>query len=407
VKRYGQFQPQFNLQNVNLSPDFPTVGTVLETLAPEAGMGQVDGVLAVDPQGLAALLQLTGPVFVAGWPELITADNVVDVTLSEAYAAFANTPERADFLGDVAQAVVDEATSGDLGDPASVAKVLGKAAHEGHLVLSFTRPGEQRLAGELQADGALATGVDVLHVTNANFGGNKLDYYLTRDLDYRIEVRPDAVGRGAEAAGTLGVRFDNTAPADGLPRIVAGPYEGAPAGRFQEGENNSYVSVYTPLGLEGSTLDGQPVPMTTGDELGVQVYSTIVRLLPGQERTLQLDLSGRIRMERGGWYELSLGSQPLVNPGRARVSISVPDGWRITDTRGLQSVLPFRAGGFVTLDHPTTIRVRIERDTESFWSRLDGPRGRRRARPVEVPDTLRSGPRGGSLARCGADCARS
>jgi len=373
VKRYGQFRPQFNLQNVNLSPDFPTVGTVLETLAPEAGMGTVDGVLAVDPQGLAALLQLTGPVDVPGWPEPITAENVVDVTLSEAYAAFANTPERADFLGDVAQAVVDEATSGELGSPARVAQVLGKAAHQGHLVLSFTRPGEQRLAGELRADGAMATAGDTLHVTDANFGGNKLDYYLVRNLDYRLEVRPDASGRGAAATGALDVHFENTAPDDGLPRIVAGPYEGAPAGRFQEGENVSYVSVYTPLGLEGSTLDGQAVPMSAGEELGVQVYSTIVRLLAGQARTLQMDLAGRIEMDRGGWYELALGSQPMVNDGRARISISVPDGWRITDARGLQSVQSSRASGFVVLDHPTTIRVRIERATDSFWDRLDGP----------------------------------
>jgi hypothetical protein len=252
--------------------------------------------------------------------------------------------------------------------------VLGKAAHEGHLVLSFTRPREQRLAGELRADGALAKAGDVLHVTDANFGGNKLDYYLVRTLDYRLELRPDDAGRGAAAAGTLDVHFDNTAPEDGLPRIVAGPYEGAPAGRFQEGENVSYVSVYTPLGLEGSTLDGNDVPMSAGEELGVQVYSTIVRLLAGQARTLRMDLAGQVRMARGGWYELALGSQPMVNDGRARVSISVPDGWRITDARGLQSVLPSRASGYVTLDRPTTIRVKIERDTDSLWSRLDGRR---------------------------------
>src|SRR4029077_2173191 len=111
-------------------------------------------------------------------------------------------------------------------------------------------------------------------------------------------------------------QFDNTAPDDGLPQIVAGPYEGAPAGRFQEGENVSYVSVYTPFGLDRSTLDGQAVPMSAGEELGVQVYSTIVRLLAGQARTLQMDLAGRMEMEQGGWYELALGSQPMVNDGR-------------------------------------------------------------------------------------------
>src|SRR5439155_6307005 len=57
--RYGQFQPERTLQNVNLSPDFPSVAKVLASLAPQAGLPAVDGVLAVDPVGLAALLQLT------------------------------------------------------------------------------------------------------------------------------------------------------------------------------------------------------------------------------------------------------------------------------------------------------------------------------------------------------------
>ena len=131
VRRYGQFLPQRNLQNVNLSPDFPTVGKVLESLAPQAGVGDVDGVVAVDPEGLAAILELTGPVPVAGWPTDITAENVVDVTLSEAYRAFADTPERADFLGDVAQTVVDEATSGRLGDSAKVARGAGRRRARG------------------------------------------------------------------------------------------------------------------------------------------------------------------------------------------------------------------------------------------------------------------------------------
>ena len=372
IRRYGQFRPQYNLQNVNLSPDFPTVGKVLEGLAPEAGVGDVDGVLAVDPEGLAALLRLTGPVTVPGWPTEITADNVVDVTLRDAYDAFADTPERADFLGDVAQTVVDEATSDRLGEPATVARVLGQAAHEGHLVLSFTRPEEQQLAESVRAAGALTRGGDTLHVTDANFAGNKLDYYLERNLDYRLEVRPDAEGRGADATGTLSVQLANTAPKTGLPRIVAGPYEGSPPGRFQEGENVTYVSVYTPLDLQGASLDGNDVPMSVGEELGVQVYSTVVRLLAGQDRALHLDLGGRLRMGRDGWYVLELGAQPMVNAGRARVSISVPEGYRITDAPRLQRVFGRRATGAIPLDRPTTVRVRIERDGQSLWQRLDG-----------------------------------
>ena len=112
--------------------------------------------IAVDPAGLAALLSLTGPVTVPQWPTAISADNVVDVTLRDAYATLgteAQTEERVDFLGDVAHAASTPRRPASSGSPATIAKALGAAAHEGHLVLAFARPDEQRLAEELDAAG--------------------------------------------------------------------------------------------------------------------------------------------------------------------------------------------------------------------------------------------------------------
>src|SRR5262249_10902500 len=192
VRRYGQFGPERILQNVNLSPDFPTVANVLMSLTEDAGVGKVDGVMAVDPKGLAALLQLTGPVNAVGWPTPIPAANVVDVTLRDAYATFAKTPERADFLGDVAEVVVDEATSGDLGQPAQVARVLGAASHEGHISLAFARPEEQRLARRLAAHGGAprAPRRGVVEGATPNASANKLGYYLRRGFDYPLTPPP-------------------------------------------------------------------------------------------------------------------------------------------------------------------------------------------------------------------------
>jgi UDP-N-acetylmuramyl pentapeptide phosphotransferase/UDP-N-acetylglucosamine-1-phosphate transferase len=372
-RRYAPFRPEFQLQAVNLSPDFPTVGRVLASLAPEGGVGDVDGVIAVDPEGLAALLSLTGPVPVPGWPEDVMAGNVVDITLRDAYTAFAQTPERAEFLGDVARAVVAQATSGRLGEPAAVARVLGDAARQGHVALSFRRAAEQRLALAVGAAGAFPKGGHVLHVSEANIAANKIDYYLEETLDYRVVLHPDDRGRGARAVGTLGVRIANTAPRTGLPQIVAGPYEGTPD-RTQPGESMSYVSVYTPLALRRAAIDGDEVATQVGEELGMRVYSTIVRVPAQDERTLTLDLAGRARLARGGWYVLELANQPMVNDRRARISVSVPDGYRIVEAPRLQHVSAGRASGILVLDRPTTVRVRIERSPGSLWSRLDGAR---------------------------------
>ncbi|HUF83206.1 MAG TPA: DUF4012 domain-containing protein, partial [Acidimicrobiia bacterium] len=66
--RYAQFQPERTWQNINMSPDFPTVAQVIADQYRQATGEQIDGILAVDPAGLAALLELTGPVPVAPWP---------------------------------------------------------------------------------------------------------------------------------------------------------------------------------------------------------------------------------------------------------------------------------------------------------------------------------------------------
>ena len=87
VARYAGFYPFDLWQNVNLSPDFATVGAVLTNLYPRSGGRAVDGVIGVDPVALADVLRLTGPIHVASWPTDITADNVVQVTLQGAYDA--------------------------------------------------------------------------------------------------------------------------------------------------------------------------------------------------------------------------------------------------------------------------------------------------------------------------------
>lgn len=46
-------------------------------------VGPVDGVIAIDAHGLAALLRITGPVTVPSWPEPIDASDVARVMLPE------------------------------------------------------------------------------------------------------------------------------------------------------------------------------------------------------------------------------------------------------------------------------------------------------------------------------------
>lgn len=102
VARYARFHSPPDWRNVNVSPDFPTVAQVIAGLYPQSGGDAIDGVIAIDPAGLANLLEALGPVSVPAWPEALTADNAARILLRDQYERF-ETPERVDFLGAVAQ----------------------------------------------------------------------------------------------------------------------------------------------------------------------------------------------------------------------------------------------------------------------------------------------------------------
>ncbi|HEV2070116.1 MAG TPA: DUF4012 domain-containing protein [Acidimicrobiales bacterium] len=353
--RYGRFEVANSWQNVNFSPDLPTVGRVIAGLYPQSGGTAIDGVIAIDPVGLAGLLRLTQPIEVAPWSTPITSDNVVDVTLNQAYVEFDDNDDRIDFLGDVAGAAIDAFSRTDLGGPARIFDALGKPAHGGHLAAWFVRPEEQALADRANfATRVTPVTSDSLLVINQNAAGNKTDFYLRRALTYEAQLRP--VGDELRISGRLRVDMENQAPSEGLPRYIIGPYDD----RFEAGENRSYVSVYSPLDLVGARWGGETLPLEEERELGRNVYSAFLSLPAGRTNSLELELEGTLTSLPGGWYELDLLHQPLLVPEHATVKIEVADGWRIAEVEGATLSDDRRAITDITLDRNASVRLRLE-----------------------------------------------
>jgi hypothetical protein len=371
VRRYQRFFPERSWPNINMSPDFPTVAQVMTDQYQQARGEQVDGILAVDPEGLAALLRLTGPVSVAGWPEPLTADNVVQVTLNEAYIRLGNESEQEDFLRNVARTVVDRATSERLGRPAQVAKVLGRAAREGHLILAFTRPKEQALSYKLGVAGNVpAVRSDSILVTTQNARGNKIDYYLKRHIAYSVHLDPTG-GGVARLNGRMKVTLENTAPDTGLPMVVIGESNIlGPASFGTPGENGTYASVYTPLDMTAATFGENPQALDSKKELQRNVYAGNLSVPPRSSRTLAVDLSGTVHIDHHGWYTLDLVRQPNITPDEVKVSIVVPPGWRLNGGHGIDTAGGRQATAHVRLDKTTRLRVHLVPAEGNLWQRL-------------------------------------
>ncbi len=115
-------------------------------------------------------------------------------------------------------------------------------------------------------------------------------------------------------------------------------------------------------------LRNPPPNVSSTSELGRRAYSSTVPIPAGESRTLALDVEGTIRLADDGWYQLDLPRQPSLLPNEAEISLSVPPGWRIADTRGgVESLDGRHAKAALRLDTDHRISLRLER---SAWSRL-------------------------------------
>ena len=122
-----------------------------------------------------------------------------------------------------------------------------------------------------------------------NGGGNKLDYYLRRDVSYQ-QIGCDSAQRHTRVT----VTFTSDAPTSGLPPYVTTRADAASREtRPSVGTNRSLVNLYTAEGarLLGATLDGRELVMNLGTERGHPVFATQLEIAPGQRHVLVVNLA--------------------------------------------------------------------------------------------------------------------
>ena len=317
--RYLEYEPWRNWQNVTGTPDFPTVSNMARELAPEAIGRPVDGVLYVDPEGLAGLLQLTGPIDVEGLDEQISSDNVVDFLLREQYVLYPETPDRADFLEGVAERTFELLTTSDLPGPRTIGDALGGPVDGGHIRMWTFDPAEQALFSRLGTSGAFgrSDADDDLMVTVANANPNKIDAYLHRDVAYEGELDPAS----GEVTARVTVTLENTAPTD-LSNYVIGNANGEP-----RGTNRTFLSLYSGLGVVGAVVDGAPVVYEAQAEYGLRRAGVFVSVPPSGRTQIVFELRGVTEaVDDRGAYLLRVHEPALVFSDRMTARLAVDGG---------------------------------------------------------------------------------
>jgi hypothetical protein len=311
-KNYGYNRPYTDVRNSNLSAHFPYAAQIWMSMWEQQTDTKLDGAVALDPIALSYLLKATGPITLDSG-EQISADNVVEVTLSTSYSDYSrDNAARKAYLQEIAQKSIAKVTA-TKGRTGAILEALGHSVQERRLMVYSSHEDEQRLLEQAGMAHEIAeTKVPYAAVTVGNLAGNKIDYYLKRSITYRA-----AKCEGSERKSTVEVKLTNTVEDLSLPRYVIGNL-GNPQLELSHGTNFSSVTLYATDGatLESATVEGQPMLYSEGSERGHPFFTTQVKIPAGKTATLRYSM-----IEPVVPGEAQVPVQPLVDDPEVNVAV--------------------------------------------------------------------------------------
>jgi len=283
------------IQDVTFSPEFSIGASVArEMWARQFGTAPAS-VIAVDPVALSYLLRATGPVDLPTGEQL-TADNAVQLLLSDVYFRYSDPAEQDAFFASAAAAVFTAVSNGGI-DPRAVIEALAEAGDERRILIWNADPEEQAilagttLAGGLpvSADGEQAFGVYLNDMTMS-----KMDPYL----DVQIATGSLVCRRDGLPEYAIDVTLTNTAPGDAatsLPAYVTGGGQ-----RYEPGVIATSVHVYSaPRTFNlGVTQGGERAAYHPTSDAGYTLSKVTAELAPGESTSWRFSFLGDVAETR-------------------------------------------------------------------------------------------------------------
>lgn len=288
--RVGKF-----MQDVNLTPDFPTAASTARAMWERKTGQRVNGVISIDPVALGYILDATGPIEIrqpelvvlaeSGLPTELTGQNVVQTLLSDVYSKIEQPRLQDAYFAGVAQEIFAALADGQ-GNSKGLIEGLTRGTAEGRVMLWSALAAEQSIIAKYTLSGSIAGP----SVAPAQFGvyfndgtGAKMDYYVKRSVQL-VKACP----RDGYEEVTVRITNSNTAPKDAatsLPAYVTGDGAyGVPPGSVQ-----TNIVAYGPVQaqIESAKVDGKKTNFAPYLHSNRPVGVLAIRLAPGESKTVE------------------------------------------------------------------------------------------------------------------------
>lgn len=311
--QWGSYAPALSGINAGVSPHFPYAAQIWAAQWEHLFHEHIDGAVAVDPYVFQYLLQAVGAVTLSDGT-VIRPESAATFVLKDQYFRYPDKATRTARLRELMAMTLDKTLSGRASTARLVA-ALQRGLRERRITAAM--PGDTTVQARLEhmaIGGALPPPArGRIGVVLNDAGGDKLDYWLRRDISL---VRS---GCDSARSAVLTVSMQNTAPASGLPVYMTLRSDVAgSATRPPVGQRRDQLSIYLPDGVrsESVTVDGRPASTFVGRERGYALQSVIYTVDPGAQATIALRLTGSIVTEA----HPDIWAQTLISSPTVRIS---------------------------------------------------------------------------------------
>jgi hypothetical protein len=300
----------WRLRDMNWSPDFATSMQTMVPAAEKAGIGQIDGVIAVDTQLLVNLLTVIGPIGVPGFGNFSTAINpkcnCADVVYQlESFADVEgpiiwdpltgkiiqrppNSDNRKKIIGPLMNSIMANALGQPKNKLSDLAQAVFTSLIQKHVLFYMLDTNTEAAVSDFGVGGRIEDyNGDFLHINDANLGGRKSNLYATEEVEQDIQVAGDG-----NVTKTVIITYKNPQSQDGWLNSVL----------------PTWVRVYVPKGSQLVTSEGLEAKTDPYEDLGKTVFAGYFQLRP--EGVSKVTFKYTLPFKVSGQYNLLIQKQP-------------------------------------------------------------------------------------------------
>jgi len=297
-------------RDANFDPDFRlSKDDLIEFYSITNPDTRIDGAVAMDFSFLETLVGIYEPLSVDGHE--LTEQNLFETLTTVSSDIDRHNEEALANRKNITSPIVQKIITKTLILPWRISTILDALARgfaEKHVLASFNRSGIESSFNARGWNGALPQSDlgDFIAVNEANYGGMKSDRYITRDVQYELDITNKRDVRGNPIVNaTVSVTLSHEG---GYNIPLSGPYTG-------------YLRTMIPLGSD--IKEGAEI---TEDRDDVYVLGEIVRLNPGESISYTYSYKLPEYVWNNGMYYLHLHKQPGTDGDNYRVIVRAPQG---------------------------------------------------------------------------------